>query len=437
MSALNRAYGLVARAAASTLRLASPLNATLAQGVAARRRALAHMEAWARDARDPDRPLIWLHAPSVGEALMAQAIAGALRASNPEAQLALTIFSPSAERMLGRVPVDVAGYLPWDTPKDAIATVRALKPSAVGFVRTEVWPLMMAAAQRSGARAALVNAVLAPTSSRLRWPARALLDDVYMRLDAVGAVSAAHADRFRMLHVPADRVRVTGDARFDQVLQRVAGIDRDAGMLERLRAPGLPVLVAGSTWPPDDALLVEALAPVLREGRLRLVIAPHEPSVTALEALEGRLGDARLTHAQLVQLEHGDVSGDPAVVVVERVGVLADLYATASIAWVGGGFGSAGLHSVAEPAALGVPVLFGPRHGNAIEAAELAEAGGAVTVTTAAGLRAAVTHWLDDSAARTGAGRAALEFTRSRAGGAEANARLLAKLATAAAGRAD
>ncbi len=170
MSALNRAYGLVARAAASTLRLAGPLNAKLAHGVAARRNALAHLESWARAERDPDRPLIWLHAPSVGEALMAQAIAAALRSSNPSAQLALTIFSPSAERLLARAPVDVAGYLPWDTPKEAVATVRALRPAAVGFVRTEVWPLMMAAAQRAGAGAALVNAVLAPTSSRLRWP---------------------------------------------------------------------------------------------------------------------------------------------------------------------------------------------------------------------------------------------------------------------------
>ncbi|NLG60966.1 MAG: hypothetical protein GX539_01890 [Candidatus Cloacimonetes bacterium] len=435
MSALNRAYGLVARAAASTLRLAGPLNAKLAQGVAARRNALARLEDWAREARDPDRPLIWLHAPSVGEALMAQAIAGALRTSSPEAQLALTIFSPSAERLLARAPVDVAGYLPWDTPKDAVATVRALRPSAVGFVRTEVWPLMMAAAQRAGARAALVNAVLAPTSSRLRWPARALLDDFYVRLDAVGAVSAAHAARFQMLNVPAERVRVTGDARFDQVLQRVAEIDRDAPMLARLRAPGVPVLIAGSTWPPDDDLLIEALTPLLREGRLRLVIAPHEPSDAALDILERKLDQAELTRARLVEVERGGHKDEPAVVVVERVGVLADLYASGSIAYVGGGFGTAGLHSVVEPAALSVPVLFGPKHGNAIEATELAEAGGAVTVTTSGGLRAAVVRWLDDGASRTSAGRAALEFTRSRAGGAEANARLLTELAAAAAHR--
>jgi len=432
MSALNRTYGLVARAAASTLRLASPLNAKLAQGVAARDRALAHLEAWARDARDPERPLVWLHAPSVGEALMAQAIAEALRSMTPDAQLALTIFSPSAERILERAPVDVAGYLPWDRPKDAVATTRALRPSAVGFVRTEVWPLMMAAAQRSGARAALVNAVLAPTSSRLRWPARALLDDVYARLDAVGAVSAAHAERFRMLSVATDRVHVTGDARFDQVHRRVANIDRNAPMLARVRAAGLPVLVAGSTWPSDDAMLIAALAPLIRDGRLRVVFAPHEPSADAVAALEHRLDDAAIRHARLIELEGGTAGDEASTIVVERVGVLADVYAAAGIAYVGGGFGTAGLHSVVEPAALGVPVLCGPKHGNAIEAGELAEAGGAVVVTTAEELASTVTRWLDDDAARNEAGGRALEFTRGRTGGAEANARLLATLAAGA-----
>ncbi len=428
MPALSGVYGLFARTVASALRLASPFNAKLAHGVAARHDALARLEAWARTSRDAARPLVWLHAPSVGEALMAQAIAEALRAARPDTQLALTIFSPSAERMLARMPVDVAGYLPWDTPKGAVATVRALRPTVVAFVRTEVWPLMMAAAQRSGARAALVNAVLAPSSSRLRWPARALLDDVYARLDAVGAVSADHAARFHRLSVSAERVHVTGDARFDQVLRRVERIDRSGPMLQRVRAAHAPVLVAGSTWPPDEDLLLDALTSLLHERRLRLVLAPHEPSAPALLRLERALDDARITRARLGDVERGAAPADVMAIVVDRVGVLADLYAAADIAWVGGGFGSAGLHSVVEPAALGVPVLFGPRHGNALEADELAAAGGGASVNRAAELKERVARWLGDEAGRAAAGRAALDYTRSRAGGAEANARLLAAL---------
>ncbi len=429
MPVTNRLYGAAARTAASVLRLAAPFSAKLARGVDARRTARAHLESWAQAERDPARPLIWLHAPSVGEALMAQAIAEAMRADNPDLQLALTIFSPSAERVLPDMPVDVAGYLPWDTPAEASAMVRALRPSVIGFVRTEVWPLMLGAAQAAGARAALVNAVLAPSSSRLRWPARALLADVYRRLDAVGAVSAAHARRFQLLGVPEGRVHVTGDARFDQVLRRIDRIDRARPLLQRLRTGAAPLLVAGSTWPLDERVLTDALAPLLRARRVRLVIAPHEPQPSHLKAIEALLDGAGLAHARLDAVEQGSASPNVNTIVVDRVGVLADLYAAAHAAYVGGGFGSAGLHSVVEPAALGVPVLFGPRHGNAVEAGELAAAGGGMIVETADGLRSRVEHWLADEAARMAAGRAARAFTLERAGAAEANGRLLATLA--------
>lgn len=433
MAALHHLYALAARAAASLLRAASPLNTKLARGVAARRDTLSRLSGWAASARDPARPLVWLHAPSVGEALMAQAIAESLRAQQPDVQIVLTIFSPSAERVLGRMPVDVADYLPWDTPADAAAIVRILRPAAIGFVRTEVWPLIMAAAQQAGARAALVNAVLAPSSSRLRWPARTLLSDVYARLDAVGAVSAAHGARFQSLGVRASRVEVTGDARFDQVLERIASIDRGSDLLRHVRGDGTPLLVAGSTWAPDERVLVGATAALVRAGRLRLVIAPHEPNDTHLAALERTLGAAGLSHARLATIESGSASGTPPVLLIDRVGVLADVYAVADFAYVGGGFGTAGLHSVAEPAALGVPVLFGPRHGNAIEATELANCGGGAVVDAGDALRARLTQWLEEPGLRARIGRAARAFTQERAGGAEANARLLLRLAGEAA----
>jgi 3-deoxy-D-manno-octulosonic-acid transferase len=431
MAVIPRLYALAARAAASVLPIATPFSTKLARGVAARRGAVARLDAWARTGRDHDRPLVWLHAPSVGEALMAQAIAEALRSQRPDVQLALTIFSPSAERLLDRMPVDVAGYLPWDTPADAAATVGALRPAVVGFVRTEVWPLMLAAAQHAGARAALVNAVLAPSSSRLRWPARALLSGVYGGLDAVGAVSEAHAERIRSLGVATNRVQVTGDARFDQVLQRIDGIDRTDPLLQRIRATAAPLLVAGSTWPADEHVLLDALGGLLRDGRLRLAVAPHEPEPAHLEDLDARLDAAKVAHARLAELEAGRAPADVSVVVVDRVGVLADLYAAADAAYVGGGFGNAGLHSIIEPAALGVPVLFGPRHGNAIEADELERAGGGAVVDGADGMLRRVQDWLDDDDVRIAAGAAARAFTRERAGGAAANARLLEDLVDA------
>ena len=429
MDLIQRVYGAAARAATTILPFASPLNAKLARGIEARQHAVRHLQDWARTERDPARPLVWLHAPSVGEALMAQAIAESLRARAPHAQLALTIFSPSAERVLERMPVDVAGYLPWDTPDHAAATMQALQPTAVGFVRTEVWPLMLDAARAAGARTALVNAVLAPSSSRLRWPARLLLERLYSRLDAVGVVSAAHAARFGSLGVAAQNVHVTGDARFDQVLRRAAAVDRSSALFRALGAAGAPLLVAGSTWGADQRLLIQALAPRLRSGELRMVIAPHEPTEAHLVALEASLAAADLGHLRISAMSAGRDVVDGRVLIVDGVGMLADLYAAAHHAYVGGGFGNAGLHSVVEPAAHGVPVLFGPRHGNATEAAELAADGGGAIVTSPTALRAQSTAWCTDAAAHARAAAAARAFVQERSGGGERNAQLLIGMA--------
>src|SRR5690606_17853296 len=137
-----------------------------------------------------------------------------------------------------------------------------------------------------------------------------------------------------------------------------------------------------------DRLLVDALAPLLRAGRLRLIVAPHEPSAAHLDELEATLAHAGIVAVRLSGLEAAGFASDAPVVVVDRTGVLADLYVIASWAYVGGGFGNAGLHSVVEPAAIGVPTAFGPRVGNALEAVELAATGGGVVVDSVEALRA-------------------------------------------------
>ena len=144
---------------------------------------MAGLEAWAAEHRDPARPLIWVHAPSVGEGLMAQAIVAALREWRRDVQIVFTYFSPSAERMAARVGADVVGYLPWDVRPDVDRALEALRPAVVAFVRTEIWPVLGQAAVERGIRLALVNAVLAEGSSRLRAGSRYLLAPAYARLD--------------------------------------------------------------------------------------------------------------------------------------------------------------------------------------------------------------------------------------------------------------
>jgi 3-deoxy-D-manno-octulosonic-acid transferase len=428
-------YGTVARAAPAALRLAVPFSARLRRALDGRRTSLPSLLAWAARDRDPARPLVWLHAPSVGEALMAQAILHAVKTDAPRVQSIFTFFSPSAERMAAKVGADWHGYLPWDRAADIGQALQATAPACVAFVRTEIWPVLGRMAGERGARVLLLNAVLAEGSSRTGRGARWLLGPAYRRLDAVGAASSADAERLPLLGVTADRIHVTGDARFDQVWRRIESLDRNRPLLRLLGEGTRPLLVAGSTWPADEERLVPALAALRSHGApWRLVIAPHEPTQPHLAALEARLGKAGLAHARL-PADEVDPLPLADVLVVDRVGVLADLYSAADAAYVGGGFGSAGLHSVVEPAALGVPVVYGPRHGNAREAARLASAGGAFIVHDTGELQHRLNALRADTAARTAAGGAARAFVQEHAGGSRRNAQLILEALATTRGR--
>ncbi len=357
---------------------------------------------------------------------MAQATIEAVRSLRADVQFAFTFFSPSAERVAQSVGADVATYLPWDTTLEMKRVLEAMRPAVIAFVRTEVWPVLTRRAAQQRVSLALVNAVLAEGSSRLGLLPRVLLRPAYARLSSVGAVTKDDAQRLAELGVAPERVRVTGDARFDQVWRRIRNQDREAPLLNAFEGD-VPLMVAGSTWPSDEERLVEALARAKARSPLRSAIAPHEPTRQHIQRLEALLGAAGLSHERVAAVEWRRTTAMD-VTIVDRVGVLADLYGVAAFAYVGGGFGRAGLHSVVEPAALGIPVLFGPTHGNAREAGELRNAGGGFMVSNASDLAAAIVRFVENPEARKTAGEAALAYVRSRLGGADRNAALVVEL---------
>jgi 3-deoxy-D-manno-octulosonic-acid transferase len=361
-----------------------------------------------------DRPLLWVHAPSVGEGLQARIVLERVRALHPEIQLAYTFFSPSAEGFARALDVDFADYLPFDTLGDAQVALDALRPSALLFSKLDVWPTLCAEADRRGVPLGMISATLSAASSRRGTLATELLRDAYASLSAVGAVATEDAERLHALGVRSDALRVTGDTRFDQVIARAARADPTSALLSPLRS-GRSTLVAGSTWPPDEEVLFAAWKAVRGEHPdVRLIIAPHEPTDGHLDAAEDW---GRANALRVARLTAADASTD--VVVVDRVGVLGDLYALGSAAFVGGGFHNVGLHSVLEPAAFGIPVVFGPRHRNSREAALLIKAGGADAVGSSDELTETLVHWLSDSALAQQVGARARAFVEQGAGATE------------------
>lgn len=415
--------GALARLAVAT---GLPGDGKLARSLAARRGLLDRYAAFARTGRDAARALAWFHAPSVGEGLQALPVVELLRARRPEVQRAWTHFSPSAAVLAARAGADFADYLPFDVAAHVDAALDALRPDALVLAKLDVWPLLVERAKARGTRLGMISATLAASSARRGALARALTRDAYAAFDAVGAIDDADAARLVALGVAERAITVTGDTRHDQVAARTARAWSVAPWLARFRDAPRTTLVAGSTWPADDAVLLaawQALAHA-RPGSRRLVVAPHEPTPAHLAPVERWAREAGLSCARLDAPD--DATAD--VVLVDRVGVLGELYAVADVAWVGGGFHAAGLHSVLEPAAYGAPVVIGPRHHASRDARDLLASGGAIAVHDVAEARDALTRLLDDVAARRTAGDAARTVVTRGLGASERSFALVERL---------
>ena len=375
---------------------AAPLSLTggkLGRAIRGRRASVPTLAAWASRGRRPGAPLVWFHAASVGEGRQAEAVLRRARAARPGWQLAYTFSSPSAERLAASLPVDVAAYAPFDTVRDVAAALDAVRPTAIVFGATDIWPELARQAAARGVALGLVSATLAPTSSRRGAVARRLLKPAYAALGAVGAIDAADARELERLGVAPSRITLTGDTRHDSALARLAAADRAAPHLKR---PCRDRRRRSADRPRRLHLAVRRARPAPRARRPALPRRPLPPRRRApradAEPPRRRWSGASAStwarmwrscvsprfwplatwnHCQLGNLP----SGNWDVVLVDRMGILAELYVAASVAYVGGGFHRAGLHSVIEPAAAGVPVLFGPRHGGSRDARLLLEAG--------------------------------------------------------------
>lgn len=417
-------YRALAQIARGVAAIAPEGESKILRTLRARRGIRERYRAWGADGRDRHQPLLWVHAPSVGEGLQARPILGLMRARQPSTQLAYTHFSPSAIHFAASLDVDFHDFLPFDTPADAAVALDSLDPTALVFSKLDVWPVLTREARRRGVRLGLISATLARGSSRRSRTASVLLRDAYAALDAVGAIDDADADRLVELGVRPSVITVTGDTRYDQVWERAERIDRAAPLLSRLRSDR-PTIVAGSTWPADETVLLPAFVAVRRAvPTARLIIAPHEPTsdhVSPIEAWARQEGFA-VSRVDDPAAPGGDV------VIVDRVGILGDLYALADVAFVGGGFHDAGLHSVLEPAAFGAPVLFGPRHEGSRDAGLLMSRGGAGAVSNTAELVRRLGGWLRDTRLRRDAGDSARALVRSGVGAAERSFDLVLRL---------
>ncbi|MEM7415054.1 MAG: glycosyltransferase N-terminal domain-containing protein, partial [Gemmatimonadota bacterium] len=317
---------LVYRAALFGLRLLSPVlsigESKLARGVAGRRHAHELLVAWGSTLRDPDRPLVWFHAPSVGEGLRADAVIRALRGLDPDVQIVFTFFSPSAEEWARSFDADVATYLPWDLGGPMRAALDALRPDLVAFTKTEVWPVLAELCGERDIPTALIGASVPPDAGRRKKGARALLGPAWQGMHLAAAIGERDVDGLLSLGVEEPRVVTTGDPGIDAAVARFEERDVREPAVELLRS-SRPTWIAGSTWPSDERVILPAFERVrARVVDARLLVVPHEPTPDrAANTLAGAKARG-WSIGLLSEIATSGVGRDSDVIVVDRVGLL-------------------------------------------------------------------------------------------------------------------
>lgn len=364
---------------------------------------------------------VWFHVASVGEYEQARPLITALGESHPHIDVALSVTSPTGFKYIAKKEgagegntVRFVDYLPFDFADNARLCVDALRARLIVFVKFDLWPNLIWEAAARRTPQVLIDATLSETSRRNTSLARRFYGAVYSKLDKILAIS--DADRHRFLEcVPDHRcVMAVGDTRFDRVMDRKR--DRKDAKT-RIDKNGRLTVIAGSTWPKDETHLLGALARLAKsDPSVLLVIAPHEPAVERVEMLLTWARSAGLRAAPLSEHAKAAARDDAEqVVIVDSVGVLAELYEDADVAYVGGSF-STGVHNVIEPAIMGIPVLFGPIHKNSFEALELVRRGAAIEVTSEAEIFDGLTALVKDRNKRTEMGRLARGYVESQLG---------------------
>ncbi len=387
--------------------------------------------------QEEDR-VVWFHCASLGEFEQGRPLIEAYRERAPGHRILLTFFSPSGyEKRKDYGGADHVMYLPLDTYRNAKYLVRSCKLEMVLFIKYEFWFHFLRRLKREGVPIYLVSGIFRPDQAFFKWYGgwyRRFLD-YFTHIFVQQEVSRKLLEEYGH-----ESVTVTGDTRFDRVRQASA-IPYNNRSLEDF-VSGRQVIVAGSTWEPDEVLLELAYGQLPED--IRWIIAPHELSGAHIERLQKRFPESVLftaldqqnsvsegveptfspaqptfSSAQPTFSSAKPIPSQARVVIVDTIGQLTYLYRFGTIAYIGGGFGK-GIHNILEAAAYGLPVIFGPNHLRFSEAVELIERKGAFPITDAGELISTVRQHFEMNSLLKTSSQIAANYVMERIGATSA-----------------
>ena len=370
------------------------------------------------------RPIIWLHAVSVGEVLAVTRLVKTLDAALPNYLVAVSTTTRAGHALAHeRFGANRVFYCPLDLRWAVRAYLDALNPRLLILAETEFWPNLLNGCFRRHIPIAVVNARISDRS----WPRYKLLRNLWRpflsKLACVLAQSETDAGRLLALGARNDRVSVAGNLKFDVR----AAQESDATRLLQSAAANLSLIVGGSTLDGEEAALLEAWPHLLStDPNLALILAPRHPerfaAVSALVERSGHPFVKRSAWSATGQLHPGTI------VLLDTIGELASVYSLATIAFVGGSLVPSGGHNPLEPAQFSVPIVIGPHYANFTAITDSLLSQNALRIATKETLANVLVELLNDRPAAEAMGNRAREVFERQAGATDRCVEAIRKL---------
>jgi len=355
------------------------------------------------------RPVVWFHCASLGEFEQGRPLIQGVRQNHPGVCILLTFFSPSGYEACKQYEgADHIFYLPMDTPRNARQFIQYTSPVLAVFVKYEFWHYYLYYLKERQIPTLLVSGVFRKDQPFFRWYGGFWRN----MLGAFSHLFVQDSHSYALLESLGlqDRATVSGDTRFDRVLEILEqGLKIPAAAA--FAAGCKELIVAGSTWNEDE----KELAHFIRSHpAIRFIIAPHELSRDHLNDIRSSF-PSQMLYSEYVLIYH-EKPADFQCLIIDNIGLLSRLYQYGSVTYVGGGFGGDGVHNVLEAAVWSKPVVFGPEYSKYREASELVEAGGGFSASNTLDLEECFNELLGDQEALDQAGRSAGSYIHSKAG---------------------
>ncbi len=383
------------------MRIASPWHHKAKLTVQGQARTMDYL----RSTLAPNGGYIWIHTASLGEFEQGRPLIEKIREIHPEAKILLSFFSPSGyEVRKDYDKVDAVCYMPMDTPRHVKDFLNVVKPKMAIFVKYEFWGNFLSELKHRNVPTYIISSIFRKSQSFFKpWGGM-----FRKMLHCFTHLYVQDEESKHLLHsIGIDNVTVCGDTRLDRVLQ-IKAQAKDFPAIAAMTAGDKPTLVMGSSWQPDEDILLPYFN---SHPEMKLIIAPHEFDENRLASMMTHIKRPVARYTQLESIDPASLD----CMIIDCFGILSSLYHYGDIAYVGGGFGS-GIHNVPEAAVYGIPVIFGPHHEKFREAMELKECGGSFAISNAEQCHAILDKLLSDHNALKKAGIAASNYITNHTG---------------------